>query len=206
MHNDELDETAMYGLGGRVPLLNPGELDEAQARVYQRLSASRVGAAAASGFQAQLTDGRFIGPFNAYLYAPPIANALMDWAAAIASFGLPADACQVAILQVGVAWGSDYEIYAHVAEARHFGIPGDAITAILEGRKPTGLRPAAAVALRLSHALSVSHTVTGDIYDEAVAQFGVAGLVALVNLIGRYMNTAAMLACFRVPAPVEDSL
>jgi hypothetical protein len=33
--------------------------------------------------------------------------------------------------------------------------------------------------------------------------FATEPLIALVNLIGRYMNTAAMLACFGVPAPAR---
>lgn len=33
--------------------------------------------------------------------------------------------------------------------------------------------------------------------------YGTDGLVALANLIGQYLNTGALLACFQVPAPAQ---
>jgi 4-carboxymuconolactone decarboxylase len=64
---------------------------------------------------------------------------------------------------------------------------------------PAGLSAAAAIAHRL--ALAVGHAVDDDLYAQAHEAFGTEGLIALVNLIGRYMNTAALLTCFRVPVP-----
>ena len=197
----ELPAPGDEGLGGRLRLLAPGQLDDEQARYHDRVSATRAAQAAAAGFTLQLPDGRLIGPFNAYLRVPEIAEALNAWAAATASYGLPADIQQVAILTLGVAWHSDYEVYAHTAEARHAGIPEAAIEAIRTGVIPSGLSVAAAVAHRLARALAVDHAVGDELYGQALAIFGTEKLIALVNLIGRYMNTAAVLACFRVPAP-----
>jgi 4-carboxymuconolactone decarboxylase len=188
-------------LGGRLRLLSTGELDPEQARLRADLAGTRGADAAAAGFELQLPDGRLIGPFNAYLHAPAIGTALRQWAAAIARHGLPADAQQAAILTVGVAWRSDYEIYAHAAEARHAGIPDGAIEAIIDGREPPGLSVPAEVAHRLALALAVDHEVSAELYATAVDAFGTDDLIALVNLIGRYMNAAAILACFAVPAP-----
>jgi 4-carboxymuconolactone decarboxylase len=188
-------------LGGRLPLLVPAELGAEQREVYKQLESARIADAATSGFQAQLSDGRLIGPFNAYLYVPQIADALIGWAAAIASVGLPADACQVAILVVGSAWRSNYEIYAHIAEARHVGVADEAISSIVAGDHPPGLSTAADVALRLARSLMTDHLVDDSLYAEAVSEFGITGLIALINLIGRYVTTAALLACFRVPSP-----
>ena len=108
---------------------------------------------------------------------------------------------QVTILTLGAAWHSDYEVYAHAAEARHAGVPGHAVDAIVAGQPPAGLSKAAGIAHRLTAALAVDHAVGDDLYAEAHRAFGTEPLIALVNLIGRYMNTAALLACFRVPAP-----
>ena len=188
-------------LGGRLPLLAVGQLDDDQARYRDQLVAGRGAEATAAGFALQLPDGRLIGPFNAFLRVPPVAEALSAWGAATAQYGLPADAAQVAILTLGVAWNSGYEIYAHTAEARHAGVPAAAIEAIRAGETPALLSPAAAAAHRLARALAVEHAVGDELYAEALAAFGPEKLIALVNLIGRYMNTAAVLACFRVPAP-----
>jgi 4-carboxymuconolactone decarboxylase len=132
---------------------------------------------------------------------PGVFQATQQWAAAIREYDLSAEVQQVAILTVGAAWRSDYEVYAHTAEARHAGVPEDAIDSIVAGQPPVGLSGPADVAHRLALALAVDHAVDDDLYAQAHEIFGTERLIALVNLIGRYMNTAAVLACFRVPAP-----
>jgi 4-carboxymuconolactone decarboxylase len=191
-------------LGGRLPLLKPGDLDPVQAQARDGLLATRGADARAAGFTMELPGGELIGPFNAYLHVPAIFQVLRDWMAAIQEYGLPGDVQQVAIVTVGAAWRSDYEVYAHTAEARHVGVPDSAIDAILAGAVPVGLSPAADVAYRLALALAVDHAVDDGLYAEAQNIFSTEQLIALVNLIGRYMNTAAILACFRVPAPPAD--
>ena len=193
------------GLGGRLPLLKPADLDPVQAQARDGLLASRGADARAAGFTMELPGGELIGPFNAYLHVPGIFQALRDWMAAIQEYGLPDDVQQVAILTVGAAWRSDYEAYAHAAEARHAGVPDTAIEAILDGASPVDLSPAADVAHRLALALAVDHAVDDALYAEAAAAFSTEQLIALVSLVGRYMNTAALLAAFRVPAPADDS-
>ena len=201
--NDPNDPS--QGLGGRLPLLKPSDLDAIQKEARAGLVASRGADAAAAGFTMELPGGELIGPFNAYLHVPPIFRALRDWMAAIQEYGLPEDVQQVAILTVGAAWRSDYEVYAHAAEARHAGVPDSAIEAILDGVPPIDLSPAADVAHRLALALAVDHAVDDALYAEAQAAFSTEQLIALVTLVGRYMNTAAILAAFRVPVPPEPA-
>jgi 4-carboxymuconolactone decarboxylase len=188
-------------LGGRLPLLTPAELDPEQAQLRDHLAATRGADARAAGFALELPGGEVIGPFNAFLRVPGIFRALQQWAAAIRHYDLPADVQQVAILTVGAAWHSDYEVYAHTAEARHAGVPDRAIDAIVAGQPPAGLSGPASLAHRLALALARDHAVSDALYAEAHETFGTEPLIALVNLIGRYMSTAAMLACFAVPAP-----
>ncbi|WP_405164499.1 hypothetical protein OG203_05105 [Nocardia sp. NBC_01499] len=47
--------------------------------------------------------------------------------------------------------------------------------------------------------MSVSADISAHLYDEAVTAFGVEILVALVNLIGQYVNDSALSTCFQVP-------
>jgi 4-carboxymuconolactone decarboxylase len=188
-------------LGGRLPLLTPAELDPEQARLRDRLVATRGADAREAGFLLELPGGEVAGPFNIHLRVPAIFQLLQEWAAEIRRYGLPADAYQVAILTLGAAWHSDYEVYAHAAEARHAGVPGAAVDAIVAGQPPAGLSAAAGLAHRLTLALAIDHAVGDDLYAQAHAAFGTEPLIALVNLIGRYMTTAALLATFKVPAP-----
>lgn len=53
---------------------------------------------------------------------------------------------------------------------------------------------------RVATALVRDHHIPDDLPAEAVAAFDTDGLVAVVNLIGQYLNTCALLSCFQVPA------
>jgi 4-carboxymuconolactone decarboxylase len=198
---NEQSTTGASGLGGRLPLLLPDALDEAQRAVYARLRTTRLGSAEGAGYLAVLPDGRLIGPFNAMLRNPGIAQPLLEWAQAITRCDIPADVGEVVILTVAAQWRAEYALYAHTAGALRAGVPEIAIAALRHGDTPRGLRTEADVAHRLATALVRDHQVPEDLYADAVAAFGTDGLVALVNLIGQYLNTSALLACFQVPAP-----
>ena len=185
--SDRQDE----GLGGRLPLLAGNELDALQMRLRDELVQTRVRDADDAGYRVQLPDGRLIGPFNAYLHSPEVGLALRQWAIAIDSSGLPADVREVVILTVGFAWQSDFEIYAHAAEARRVGVPERAIDAILSGREPDEISSSARIAHRLARSLLVDHRVDDTLYREASSVFDTRSLIALVSLIGRYMTAAA---------------
>lgn len=191
------------GLGGRLPLLSPDALDEEQRAVHARLRVTRLRSAEGAGYTAALPDGRLIGPFNVMLRNPRIARPLLEWAQAIAGSGIPADVREVVILTVAAHWRAEYALYAHTAGAERAGVPETAIAALRHGDTPRGLRAEADLAHRVAGALVRHHQVSDELYAEAVAVFGTEGLVALVNLIGQYLNTCALLACFQVPAPVQ---
>ncbi|MGW3632175.1 carboxymuconolactone decarboxylase family protein [Streptomyces sp. NPDC005122] len=193
------------GLGGRLPLLRPDTLDEEQRALRDRLQATRARNAEEAGYTAALPDGRFIGPFNALLRTPYIARPLLEWAQALTRAGIPADVREVVILTVAAHWRAEYALYAHAAAAEKAGLPGPAIASLLLGGTPRGLRPDADLAHRLAAALVRDHRVADDLYDEAVAAFGTNTLITLVNLVGQYLSTSALLACFQVPAPSPDN-
>src|SRR3954471_21441167 len=76
-------------LGGRLALLAPDELSTEQRRLHDRLTSTRVSRATSTGYRAALPDGRLIGPFNAFLRAPAIAEQQLAWAQAISAADLP---------------------------------------------------------------------------------------------------------------------
>jgi 4-carboxymuconolactone decarboxylase len=199
-----MDESTAPGpeqLGGRLPLLWPGSLDDPQHALYTRLQATRIRGAQDGGYTAMLGDGRLIGPFNAMIRAPQIAGPMLDWAQAIASAGLPADVREVVILTVGGLWHSEYVLYAHTAAAARAGVPGAAIGALRRGETPSGLRVEADAAHRLARAVIYDHEVPDDLYDQAIAILGTQTMITVLHLAGQYLTTSAVLACFQVPAP-----
>jgi 4-carboxymuconolactone decarboxylase len=113
---------------------------------------------------------------------------------------LPAPIREVVILTVGVAWQADYEIYAHVAVARHVGLPETVIDGLRQG-STEGLGDDELAAHRFADELVRSHRVTPATYDAAVERFGRDGVLDMVHLVGMYLATSALLNAFEVPAP-----
>lgn len=188
-------------LGGRLPLLDPATLDPDQRQVYEALTRIVGPESAESGFTAILDDGRLVGPFNAMLRIPEIATGFGQWTSRIAQSGMAAEVRQVVILTVGAAWSAAYEIDAHTSAARAVGVPDQAITAIVAGNPPEGVSSEAAVAYRLTAGLLHSRVVADELYREAIATFGEAGLIAILCLIGQYQTVSSFLVSFQVPVP-----
>ncbi len=196
-----MDDTC---LGGRLPLLDPSGLADAQQTVYQRLADTMVKWAERSGFQSITEDGRLIGPFNPVLVSPGITPAFLDLQdAEQAHTSLDERVRQVVILAVGSVWRSDYELYAHAAVAAKAGLPAGDIQALASGEVPDGLSAHEALAARVARALSTTHRVEAALYRDAQAAFGPQGLVDLVYLAGCYHIVCGLLNMFEIPAPQD---
>ncbi|WP_218001440.1 hypothetical protein [Nocardia niigatensis] len=133
---NEQSTTGASGLGGRLPLLVPTALDRAQRDIYTRLQTTRLRSAEGAGYLAVLPDGRLIGPFNAMLRNPRIAQPLLEWAQAITRADIAADVREVVILTVAAQWRAEYALYAHTTGARCAGVPEAAIAALRHGDTP----------------------------------------------------------------------
>ena len=180
-------------LGGRLPLLNPGELTGAQRAVYDRLLGTFVKWADQSGFQSMAEGGRLIGPFNPVLFSPLISQALLDLQQAEqANTSLGERVRQAVLLSVGAVWRSDYELYAHV-DAR----------AIAAGALPDGLGQDERLAASFARQLAAEHRVEPALYAAAEKLFGAAGLVDITLLAGIYHVVCGLLNAFEVPAPTQ---
>ncbi|MCH0558440.1 carboxymuconolactone decarboxylase family protein [Streptomyces sp. MUM 16J] len=188
-------------LGGRLTLLAPEDLDGPQTQVYRALEQRVVPEAAHDGFTVRLSDGRFIGPFNALLRVPDLAAGLGRFTAEVTAAGLAEDVRQAVILTVGAAWPAPYEIEAHRCAARTAGLPEAAIEAIIRGEVPDGLGGRAAIAQRLAAALMKQREVPDELYREAVDLLGEPGIITVLCLIGQYQLISSILVCFQVPVP-----
>lgn len=192
-------------LGGRLPLLTPVELSGAQHDLYEHVRRTRVVAAEQAGYVAALADGRLIGPFNALLRLPDVGSAMLGWARTIHEslerVGVTPEARETVILTVVAGRRSPYAVYAHTAAAHRAGLQQAVIDAIVAGREPPPLPTELALAHRLGRCLAAGSAVDDDTYADAIAAFGVPGLVGLVCLAGQYLTTSALLTCFDVPVP-----
>ena len=191
-------------LGGRLALLRTANLSIAQRELYDYLVDTKLRQFTTAGITGQLEDGRLIGPFNPFLYSPSAGRAFNGWMdAQSSSTFLTPKASQVVILTVGAVWQSQYELYAHTAAARKAGLNESVVGALLAGREPVGVSEELLIAYRFTRELVSKRSVSDSTYDHALAAFTVVGVVDLVNLIGYYLATSAILNAFAVPAPIS---
>jgi 4-carboxymuconolactone decarboxylase len=188
--------------GGRLPLVRSGLLDEDQFALDNELRAEVVPWAQRSGFCAATAEEDLIGPFNALVHRPGPGKLFIDWVRADqAGSTLAAPLREIIILTIGVAWNSDYEIYAHTAAARHAGIAEPVIAALLNGEPAEQLSAAEAAVHRFTDELVGARSVSDDTYCVALEAVGQAGVLDMVNLIGMYLAASALLNAFQIPAP-----
>jgi 4-carboxymuconolactone decarboxylase len=126
----------------------------------------------------------------------------MDWGAAQSKdSSLSAEVRDVVILTTGVIWTAEYEIYAHTAVGLQAGLSAAAIEAIKNHRAPDDVSPAAIAADHFIDCLFRTHRTPADVDANALRALGEEGVVAAMQLAGRYVTASAMLNAFAVPVP-----
>jgi 4-carboxymuconolactone decarboxylase len=149
-------------------------------------------------------DGRLIGPFNALLRAPELAQGLGAWTSAIdrqTALLLTSQVREAVILTVVGRWQAEYAVYAHQTAARRVGISEADIDRLLLGQAPVDLGTDATLACDVAWHLVSGSPVPVELHDATVTRFGIAGALALIALVGQYVHTSALLTFFDVPAP-----
>jgi 4-carboxymuconolactone decarboxylase len=146
--------------------------------------------------------GTLIGPLRAAIHNPELAE---RWSALgeILRFrtSLPKRLSELAILVTGRRWTSQVEWWVHARAAADAGLDAAIIAAIREGAVPDFDDAKEALVYRFACALQQNGQVPRDIYDDAVRQFGVAGVVELTALIGYYTMVSMTLNAHEIPLP-----
>lgn len=188
---------------GRLPLLDPANLDPAQRQVYDAIAS---GPRASGPFSVVDGAGRLLGPFNALLHQPTIGAAVERLGSALRFSGaLDARTRELVICAVAARWDSGYEWYAHSRMAREVGICEDELAEVAAGRLPTGLADGESAALRLATGLLHDHAVSAEVYADVVTHHGEPGLVELCAVVGYYQLLAGLLAAVDVAAPDDTA-
>ena len=192
-------------LGGRLPLLHPAEMDEAQKALYDHIAATAVPWAETAGFRIRTVEGRLIGPFNTVLFSPAIGRSFLARQGEEGErTALSERVRQVVILTVGSVWQSPYELYAHSAVARRAGLSEEAVRALSGGEPADELRHEERVAQRFTRQLAAERRVDEETYGAAEGAFGRKGVLDMVMLAGCYQVVCSILNAFAVPAPPRD--
>lgn len=176
------------GMDGRLKLLTTDEMDDAQRALAERMVASKT--------------GQIIGPMNAWLRWPPLAErtfALGDYARHGSTHEKRIS--ELAILIVARHWTAQLEWCVHKVEALKAGL-GPAIVDAIEARqRPDFSNDDEEITYDLLHDLIETKQVGEATYRRAVDFFGEAKLVELIAICGHYNHVAMVLNTFRVPVP-----
>jgi 4-carboxymuconolactone decarboxylase len=149
--------------------------------------------------------GRLEGPFNAMLLSPGLGGALQAVGAQVRyATGFGQRARELAILAVGYAWESGFEIYAHERVARAAGLTDAELSAVRAGRWGDLADPVERLVATLAHALAKRGDLSPDEYLAGRDLLGDQGIFELTTLVGYYATLALQLRVFRVPAPGAD--
>lgn len=186
---------------GRLPWLTPGELDDAQRRVYDQIvGGPRAQTTRASALVDEL--GRFAGPFNAMLIEPTVGEAVQNLGSVIRyATGFSGRAREIAILVVAGAARSNFEWHAHSYLGRAAGLSDDEIADILANREASTFDPTEQVIWRVTHALVHEGDLDDALFAAAAPVLGLPTLVDLVMLVGYYQMLARSLRVWRTPMP-----
>jgi 4-carboxymuconolactone decarboxylase len=186
---------------GRLPALDPSELEPERAALYGDITG---GPRAADSDRSPITDerGRLLGPFNAMLFNPVLGAPMQALGAAIRyETSLSDFTRELAILVVAAALDSPFEWFAHERLARAAGVTEETIQAIAARRAPTDLNARHEAVLSSAQALAADGELSDAQFKELEAQLSTTGCVELVVLVGYYRMLALVLRAFRVPAP-----
>jgi 4-carboxymuconolactone decarboxylase len=193
---------ARNSLGGRLPLLDPGELSKAQKPLYDRIARTMIAWADRSGFQGADDAGHLIGPFNPLLYSPASTEGWLSFIRAEEQHGTLSERERcVVTLTVGSVWKAVYQLYAQSALARKAGITVEAIAALIAGNGSGDLTDKEKIAQRFTRQLITTHVVDDTVYSQTRDAFGDRGVVDICYVAGRYLTVSALLRTFDVPGP-----
>ena len=150
--------------------------------------------------------GKLQGPLKVWLHSP----ALADKAQKLGQFcryetSLPMHLSELAILVTGRFWSAEFEWYAHKKIGLNAGLDPDLVEAIRQRKIPTFKGKAERIVYEFASQLHRDHRVGDATYAEATAEFGEAGVVDLVGVLGYYTLISMTLNTFHVPLPEGEN-
>ncbi len=143
-----------------------------------------------------------VGPYIALLHTPRLLNLMEPLGTELRFHGRLDDRIrELVILAVARHTCNQFEWTTHVPLALGAGVSRDTVSAVLEGRAPTGTPEDEMLALDCAKHLMDSHGIPDDIYREANSTFGDEGIIELVTLIGYFVTICWIMNVARTQSP-----
>lgn len=176
------------GTGNRFPELAPEAMTPAQARVAQGIVAG--------------PRGKLIGPFNAWLRSPELADRLQKVGEYIRfNSSLPTRLNELAILITARSWGSQFEWWAHAKFALDAGLDRAIVDAIAAGRRPDAMAADETIIYDFCTELRRTRAVSDATYEAMRQAFGEQGIVDAIAAAGYYDIVSMTLNVAQIPMP-----
>lgn len=176
----------------RMPPISPEAMDEAQRNVAAELASSR---------------GSVRGPFGAMLRSPGLADCMQKVGQYVRfRCGLDQRINRLAGMLATRHWSNQYEWNGHVPYALKAGLAQSVIDAIAEGRRPPYMADDESVVYDFMTELYANKSVSDATYARALGQFGEAGIIDLLGVVGYYATNAMIMNVARTAVPADKPL
>jgi 4-carboxymuconolactone decarboxylase len=141
-------------------------------------------------------------PFNVWNRSPELADRLQKIGEYVRfKSSLPPRLNEFAILIVARRWNAQYEWYAHHRLAMAGGLDPAVAEDLVQGRKPTHMKPDEQIVYAFTTEMIENHGVTDEHFASAVEAFGERGVADLIAVTGYYMLVALTVNVDRTPIP-----
>jgi 4-carboxymuconolactone decarboxylase len=170
----------------RMPPIPKDKMTDAQKKAAEELVAGPRGAV--------------VGPFVPLLRSPELMSRLQKTGEYLRfQNSIGQKLTEFVILMTARQWTQQYEYNAHAPLAIKVGVKPEFVTAIAEGRRPTGMAADEEIAYDFCTELRQNQSVTDATYARALGRFGEQGVVDMSVLVGYYTTLAMMMNVARTP-------
>jgi 4-carboxymuconolactone decarboxylase len=174
----------------RMPPVPREKMTEAQKKAADELAAGARG------------SGSLAGPFVPLLRSPEFMSRLQKTGEYLRfQNSLGPKITEFVILMTARQWTQQYEYDAHEPLGLKAGVKQELITAITEGRRPTGMAADEEAAYDFCIELRENQSVSDATYARVVSKFGDQGVIDMTGLVGYYTTLAMIMNVSRTPLP-----
>ena len=172
----------------RMPPIPKDKMTEAQKRAFDEVTSGPRGAGGAEG------------PFVPLLRSPEFMSVLQKTGEYVRFHnGIGPKLTEFVILLTARQWTQQYEYDVHQVNGLKAGVKQETISAITEGRRPTGMAADEEIVYDFCTELRQNQSVSDATYARAVSKFGEQGVVDMTGLVGYYTTLAMIMNVARSP-------
>ncbi len=172
----------------RMPPIPKDKMTEAQKKAFDEVTSGPRGAGGAEG------------PFVPLLRSPEFMSVLQKTGEYVRFHNsIGPKLTEFVILLTARQWTQQYEYDVHQVNGLKAGVKQETISAITEGRRPTGMAADEEVVYDFCAELRQNQSVSDATYARAVSKFGEQGVIDMTGLVGYYTTLAMIMNVARSP-------